>query len=169
MAEINIDQKLKEAFAKTVPDFPEAVLEQCSERKGAMTVMKEHKKAGKSLRIALAAAALVVALAVTVTAASLSNVIAPAEALHMAMTHAVRSETDPELKSELDSAISGGLAYDEDFGTGEADLGLKSGRIVYNISFKTCGYSYDIVMDAKTGIVLSLERSADGNWEEALP
>ncbi len=163
-----LEKRLCAVFTKDVPPFPEEVLEQCSDRKGAVITVAEKKNI-RPFRTLLIAAALIAALAVTVTAVSLSGLIDPDSALAQAKTYIVSNETDPGLKAELSEAIIGGMVYDESFGVGEADLGLKNGRIVYSISFNTCGYCYDIVMDAKTGVVYSVDRETDADWEEIYP
>lgn len=169
MTDREIELKLQAAFSKTIPAFPEAVLDQCSEQKGTVTDMKTDRHLSKALKIALIAATLILILAATVTAINLSNLIDPDSAIHQAINYVVKSETDSELKDKLSEAHLLGLVYDENLGTGEADLGLKDGRIVYNISYKTCGYAYEVVMDAKTGVIYSVNRDTDENWEEMLP
>ena len=170
MKDREVVQKLKTAFTAALPAFPEAVFEQCSERqKGAVTEMTENKNRSGKIRAAVIAAALAAVLCITVTAVSLNGLIKPEEALSLAVKYAEETETDPALKEELSDAYTDWLVYSENIETSEADVGSKKVRTVYNISFKTCGYAYEIVMDAKTGVVYSSDRTADGDWEEMLP
>ena len=169
MTDREIELKLKAAFTKTVPAFPKTVLSQCSERKGADTDMKTKGHLGRAFKIILIAAALILILAATVSAITITNLIDPGLAIQQAVNHVVRTETDSRLHEELSEAVADGLTYDESLGTGEADLGLREGRIVYTVSFKTCGYEYKVVMDAKTGVVYSVAREEDEEWEEKLP
>ena len=168
MKKRELEGRICEAFYRAAPDFPEAVYGQCPCRKESV-IKTAEKRHIRPLRALIIAAALIVALAATVTAVSFSGLIDPETALAQAKTYIVSNETDPALKAELAEAIIGGMVYDESFGAGEADLGLKNGRIVYSISFNTCGYCYDIVMDAKTGVVYSADRAADAGWEEIYP
>lgn len=171
MTEKEIESRLRRAFENAAPnDFPKALSEQCSEREERSVDIKEqNNKARRLLKVLLIAAVLVIALTVTVTAISLSNLIDPTLATHRAMEYVIVTQTDPVLKEQLSNALISGLVYDENIGTGEAEIGLKNGRIVYNISFKTCGYTYNVMMDAKTGVVYSLDRATDENWNEMLP
>ena len=170
MKDREVVQKLKTAFTAALPAFPEAVFEQCSERqKGAVTEMTENKNRSGKIRAAVIAAALAAVLCITVTAVSLNGLIKPEEALSLAVKYAEETETEPALKEELSDAYTDWLVYSENIETSEADVGSKKVRTVYNISFKTCGYAYEIVMDAKTGVVYSSDRTVDGDWEEVLP
>ena len=44
MANKDIEQKIKSAFSKSVPDILDSVLQQCSEQKGTVIEMTENKK-----------------------------------------------------------------------------------------------------------------------------
>ena len=146
MSEFNIEQRLKEAFEKTVPAFPESVLEQCSERKGTVTDMTGRRKTGRALKIALIAAALLLALAVTVTAVLSQS--APEGYISEAAATAIALEN-----SGVNEIIVNSLAAELDGG-------------VYKISFKfglkdypnTCDLRLNTnEIDAKTGEILSFD------------
>ena len=69
MANKDIEQKIKSAFSKSVPDILDSVLQQCSEQKGTVIEMTENKKKkGLIYKIAAIAAAFVVLFGGTSTA-----------------------------------------------------------------------------------------------------
>ena len=75
MANKDIEQKIKSAFSKSVPDILDSVLQQCSEQKGTVIEMTENKKKkGLIYKIAAIAAAFVVLFGGTAAVLSMIGV-----------------------------------------------------------------------------------------------
>lgn len=153
------------AFSELTPPIDVSALELCPEHEESRNITVKSKiKMSKALKIVLVATA-VAALTVTAAAISFSGLIGEEKAIIVGKNYIVENETDGELKYLLEEAILKDIVYGENAERSEADIGLKEGRLIYKVSFKTCGYSYKLEVDAKTGVVYSCERSADPDWE----
>ena len=153
----------REKVAEYIGNIDDKYLEEVFKHKGQSRRIIMSKK---KLVAVIAAAVFTVLLSVSVAATvAYMGLISEQEAFHAAENYVVMSEMDESIKDELGSAIIGGLVYDNDISAAETDLGLSSGRFVYNVSFKTGGYSFKVMVDAKTGVVLKCDREVDENWE----
>ena len=157
MTNKDIEKTVSSAFSKAVPDVLASVLEQCDEQKGSVLMNNNAEMTDKTnkkrpvLRAVLIAAVLTVAMAVTVTAVSMTGLIDEREAFLRAYEHLVETSEEGEDIANLVIAGEenrlGSTVY-------EADLGLKSGRIVYKIDFQFIETIYHYTIDAKTAVVL---------------
>ena len=170
-----IEQRVKSAFLSAVPDVGDELLRNLSERKGTKIEMNKEKKRHLGLKLAGAAAAAAVIAAASVTAAAFSGDGRAEEllgftgrehAFGIAATYAVETaETEAEANN-LANFILAGMAYDISSEDQSVTCGLMGLRAVYNVGFKVGGYSYEIRVDAKTGLVIDCKRTADPGWEE---
>lgn len=176
MARSDIERKIYSAFSKAVPDVLDSVLEECSEQKGQEISMTENiKKRRPVLRIAAVAAAVVLLLAMSVTVVAVSGVVnveevfgftGKEEAFGTAATYIVKHADSTAESNNLAYFILSGMTYDISSEDSAVTLGLSGLRPVYHVKFKVGGYSYDVDVDAKTGVVISCEKDIDEGWEE---
>ena len=122
---------------------------------------------------AIAAAAAVVALG-SVTAAAFSGVEGAERALGFsgkeqafgtAATYVVKNAETKEQSDYLANLILSGMTYDIDSEDSEVTLGLLGLRPAYTVKFKVGGYSYEVVVDARSEVVLDCKSTVDENWE----
>ena len=119
-------------------------------------------------KIAAIAAAVIVTLVATVSAAAFTGLIGKEKAFEAARAYVIRN-TDEYGKVSTWTLFCEGLEYDTSVEETEVKLGLTAGlRSVYKVKFKIAGYSYDITVDAKTGTVLDWSWETDEGWEEHL-
>ncbi len=169
-----LERAIKSAFTKGSPAFPEELLSECSPSQGEIIMTKRNKgeiimtKRNKKRAGALIAlvSAIVMLAATAVVAAGLGRIISSEEALRAAETYFVKTEEDEALKTDIGTALLLGETYGESVTAGEADIGLKEGKLIYNVTFKTCGYEFSAVIDAKTGETYSARKVPDPDWEE---
>ena len=164
MTKRNIENKLRSAFENTVPDVLPSVLERCSEQEGRVITMTENKKRIPIVKIAVIAAAILVLLTGTVTAATFTGLIDKDEAFRMAASYVVENAESAGEKDLLTAYIYAGVAEIEMFEEQQVDLGLEDFRAIYNISFRLGEYAYKVSVDAKTGVILSCESEVDEDW-----
>ena len=169
-------QILRRAFENTVPDSGR-VLQNALNRKGTAIEMTENKRKIPLLKILAAAAAAAVIAATSITAAAfcgnesaemLLGFTGREQAFGNAATHVVKTAETEEEANRLAGFILSGLAYDIESEDQSVTCGLSGLRAVYNVKFKVGGYSYEVKVDAKTGVVLDCQRSLDENWETYL-
>lgn len=154
----------RENVAEYIGNIDDKYLEEVFQHKGQSRRIIMSKK---KLAAVIAAAAVIVLMTVGVAAAvAYMGLISEQEAFHAAENYVVMSEMDENIKDNLGAAVVGGLVYDNDISVAETDLGLSAGRFVYNVSFKTGGYSFKVMVDAKTGVVLKCDREVDENWDD---
>lgn len=158
---------LRNAYSRAVPAYNPDTENFCPdrvERSIEMTV-NNNAKFSKAVKIAVIAAAAIALLTVTAAAIGFSKVIGEKEALGIAETYVIKNTDDKILVDQISEALISGYVYGDSVGQGQADLGLKEGRLVYSVTFKTCGYAFNVSVDAKTGVVYSCDRTDDPDWE----
>ena len=171
MANKDIEQKINSAFSKTVPDILDSILADCDEVPEAQPEpSKKPKNRIRMMKTVALAAALIMLIAGTVTAVGVRNMsfVGRDNALGSAMNYVVNNADSEEQRQMLSDFILSGLAYDEFTEETKVDFGLVGLRPAYHIHFKVGGFSYDIDVDARSGVVMSCERSVDEGWEEHL-
>lgn len=169
MSNKDIENSIKSAFSKTAPNVLVSVLEQCSEKKGVVINMTENKRRTPTLRIiCIAAVIALVTMISTVTAVGLSNLIDKKCALGNAMTYAVTSCEDDEVRNDLAYYVLSAMSYDESVEEGEVRFGFSSFKPVYHVTFSVGGYCFKAVVDARTGVVISCKSEVDEGWEAHL-
>lgn len=164
MTDRDIENRIRSAFDNIVPNVLDSVLEQCSEQKGRVISMTENKKRIPIVKIAVIAAAILVLLTGTVTAATFTGLIDKDEAFRAAANYVIQSAETAEEKDFLSCYIYAGVAEFEMFEEQQVDLGLKDFRAVYNISLRAGEYLYKLGVDAKTGVIINCEREIDEDW-----
>lgn len=139
----------------------------------------QTEKGDKSLKrniikIAAALAAAVILAFGSVTAAALSGVEGAGkllgfsgkeQAFGTAATYVVENAKTEEEKNNLANLILSGMVYDLNSEDSEVKLGLSGLRPTYTVRFKVGGYAYEVVVDARTQVVLDCKSTFDENWE----
>ena len=118
--------------------------------------------------IAVAAAITMLLSVSVVAAATFTGLTDGNSAIGSAMTYVVRNAETKEEGDMLANYILAGLSYDAIFEEQQANFGFSGLRPVYHVSFKVGGYTYDVDVDAKTGVVISCDREIDEGWDEYL-
>lgn len=122
---------------------------------------------------AIAAAAAVIAVG-SVTVAAFSGVEGAERVLGFsgrehafgaASTYVVKNAETEEERDMLANLILAGMTYDINSEDSEVTLGLSGLRPAYTVKFNVGGYVYEVVVDARTEVVLDCKSTADENWD----
>ena len=115
-------------------------------------------------KIAAIAATVMVILTVTVSSAAFTGLVDKDAALGSAMEYVAQNAETQDESDLLTKYILAGEAIVELFEEKQVDLGLKNFRAVYSVSFRLGEYTYEVGVDAKTGVVISCDRWIDEWW-----
>lgn len=163
-----IESRIKSAFYNVSDDIDNRILRSAmlslsdspSIEKDKVRVMTKRKNHTSILKSVAIAAAMMLILSITVTAASLSGLASKEDAFSAAISYTIKNETDAALREELSfaAAILGDV-YLEGISEGRASLGLSEGRLVYNVYFYAVGYKFYCTVDAKSLVVLDSSKT----------
>lgn len=158
------NEKIADALGGINDDYVREALDyKRGSLEGGITVSKK-----KLFTIAVAAAILTALLTMSLTVAATVAELMSDETAHSVIIVAknyIVMNADPAEKNDLGVAVLEGLDYDGEVVNSEADFGFSGLRPVYNVSVKIGGYTYSLVIDAKTKEVLSCDRTIDEGWE----
>ena len=130
---------------------------------------KRRISMSKTKLLAIAVAAIIFTSLLT-GAASVASLMSDetAKEIIIAAENYIVMNADPDEKGDLGSAFIGGLGYDGEVVSSEAYFEFSGLKPIYNVSVKLGGYTYSLVLDAKTKEVLSCDRTVDEGWEAHL-
>ena len=145
----------------------DSIMQAVSERR--ISIMKRSV-----IKIAAIAAAVAVIALGSVTVAAFSGVEGAEKVLGFsgknrafgsAATYVVENAETEEERDYLANMILAGLTYDINSEDSEVTLGFSGLRPAYTVRFKVGGHAYEVVVDARTEVVLDCKSTVDENWE----
>lgn len=166
MSDRDIEKLLRSAFEKSVPDVFDSVSEQCAGQEGRVITMTAKKhRLPKAVKIAAIAAALIITLAVTVTAVGFTGLMSENEALAFACNYVFNTASEDQ-QDDLGKLILAGMVTKDSAVMDEANIGLENGRPVYRLTFSILDTVYNCTLDAKTGVIYECTSEAAEKVEE---